>query len=80
MSYFWLSFRDSEENKNLGVCIVKASNFDEGITKAWSLNINPGGEVLGMAMTETQTQAQGLEINRLYTKAEMNFEKLKERG
>jgi len=71
MSYFWLSFSDPEINKNLGVCIIKASNFDEGIRKAWALNINPGGEVMGMEMTEAQTLAQGLEINRLYTKTEI---------
>lgn len=71
MSYFWLSFRDPEINKNLGICIVKASNFDESLTKAWTLKINPGGEVFGMKMTEMQTLAQGLEIDRLYTKAEI---------
>lgn len=72
MNYFWLSFRDPDINLNLGCTIIKDVNdLGTAIKKAWDLNINPGGEVLGTLMTEEMVKEEGLEVNKLYTRSEM---------
>lgn len=71
MNYFFMSFRDTERNKNLGVCIVSAPDFDAAIKKALGLRINPGGEIMAVKMSETMFLEEGLESDRLYTKAEL---------
>ena len=71
MNYFFMSFRDPKKNKNLGVCVVLASDFRTALKKAWDLNINPSGEVMSAKLSESEFLAEGLELDRLYTKAEM---------
>ena len=70
-NYMWLSFASEETGKNLGVCIVEASNFTEGIQKAHQKGINPGGQVAGSKMSEEQFQGEELELDRLYSREEM---------
>lgn len=71
-SYYWLSFRDPEKNENLGVAIIEdAEDLAVAVSKAHSLEINPGGEVLGVLMNKAQFNSEGLESNRLYTRQEM---------
>ncbi len=77
-NYFWLSFVDPDINKNLGCTIIEdASNLNEAISKAHSLNINPGGEVLGTPLNEEQFEEQGMESNKLYTPKELDEMKFK---
>lgn len=71
MKYLYMSFRDPEEDINLGVCIVEASNVMEGVKRSHSLKMNPGGEVMMFEMDETEYREEGLEINRLYSRSEM---------
>ncbi len=71
MDYFFMSFRDDEKNKNLGVCVVYEFDLPSALSKAWTLGINPGGEVLSVKMSESMFFEEGLELNRLYTKAEL---------
>ena len=71
MNYMWLSFADEKTGTNLGVCIVEANDFDEGLKKSWKYSINPGGHVAGYSLNEEQFQKQKVELNRLYTRQEM---------
>ena len=70
-NYMWLSFASEDTGKNLGVCIVEAENFTEGIQKAHQKDINPGGQVAGFKMNEEQFQGEELELDRLYSREEM---------
>lgn len=45
-SFWWLSFCDGSAPKFLGVCIIRACNIEEAISKSHALNIHPGGEIL----------------------------------
>ena len=69
--YFFLSFRDSDLNVNLGACIVQADSQAIAIHKAWLFKINPGGEVLGYSMTEDEYVQEDMELNRLYSPDEL---------
>lgn len=48
--WWWLSFANNE--RNLGVALVKAGDFIEAVRRAHALGINPGGEVNGWAVEE----------------------------
>jgi len=52
MNYFFLSFRNPEINRNLGVSIVKAETLHEAICSSHEKKINPGGEVLGSKINQ----------------------------
>ncbi len=52
--YYWLSF--AEETGFLGVVIVQAESYDQALQKAWELEINPGGNVLGGLMVEVPSE------------------------
>ena len=69
--YMWLSFREPKENLNLGCVIVKGSNLNDAVQRAWELNLNPGGEIAGFLLTEEQVKEENLEVERLYTKDEL---------
>jgi len=71
MSYWFLSFRDNVENHNLGVCVVEANSMENALGESWLNKCNPGGEVLFTEMTGDQFKAEGLELNRLYSRQEM---------
>lgn len=52
---YWLSFCDPEKPEGhafLGVAIIDTDNFPEAVDAAWRLEINPGGEVVGMPLPE----------------------------
>ena len=78
---WWLSFADAAGFR--GACCVEAAgdepheidaSFRAAITKANELGINPGGEVKGAALggaTPAALAEGGLELNRLYSKAEL---------
>lgn len=51
MKYWWLSFV-SDDDKFIGVCIVKASEFTDAVMKTHELKINPGGQVAGWPFEE----------------------------
>jgi len=69
--YYYLSFRDPDIDRNLGVCIVKADTLLGAINTAHNLKINPGGEVLSYRLTENEFIAQNMILNRLYSREEM---------
>jgi len=72
IEYQFMSFIDRRASKYLGACVVKAKDITEGINQAYKKGINPGGEVAAFGLTEDHFQSQGLELNRLYSKAEMD--------
>lgn len=75
MSYWWMSFCDSERPKGdkfLGALIVKADNHLEMIKRSWALHLNPGGEVMFFEIPsqyEQRIPRDWIET-RLLTKAE----------
>lgn len=48
--WLWLSFRNVQTNKNLGVAIVKAGGIIEATQQAHTMGFNPGGEVLAYVL------------------------------
>jgi hypothetical protein len=57
MKRWWMSFCDARRPQGeqfLGVCIVRAHNEAEATRVAWQLGINPGGEIMFMAIDEEQ--------------------------
>jgi hypothetical protein len=74
----WLSFCDDELPKGsqfLGVCIVEAHNFVDAVRKAHALDINPGGEVRGVAFDGIEVPPEYIE--KLLDKQQL--EKLEEK-
>lgn len=51
MSLWYLSFVDDHF---LGACVVEAPSMPDACRKAWALNINPGGQVLGVPVPENK--------------------------
>lgn len=48
---WWLSFADPHKPKGeqfLGVAIVQAASMKLAVSRTWELQINPGGEVIGV--------------------------------
>lgn len=66
--WWWLSFCDPDGipgQSFLGVAIVRASSIEDAAETAWSLGINPGGEVLGGAVNMPKSKMAF--VNRLLT-------------
>ena len=73
MKYMFLSFRDPEINKNLGACIIDdVDNVKDAVDKAWELDINPGGEVLGFLLTEEDFAQEDMDANKFYTTEQLD--------
>jgi len=80
MKNWWLSFRDVDKNRNTGCCMVQAVDREMAIGESWLRGCNPGGEVLFHEMSDEMTAAQGLEMNKLYSRDFLRargFEKVK---
>ena len=71
IEYVFLSFRDPRKNLNLGVAVIKAGTFKEAVALPHKKGVNPGGEVLGTSMTAKEFKEEGLDVDRLYSRAEM---------
>ena len=71
LSYWFLSFRDAEKNRNLGVSVVQAESMELALGESWLKRCNPGGEVLFNELSEEDFAEQGLKLNRLYSRKEM---------
>ena len=72
--YYWLSFAGPRPKRFLGVAIVEAESYDQAVQKAWELEINPGGNVLGGLMDHEPSEKW---CNRLLSRrllAEMELE------
>lgn len=72
MKWFFLSFRDSDKNLNLGCCNVQVEDHQidiDAIQKTHDLGINPGGEVMVFSTEEIEP---GWEENKLYSKQELD--------
>jgi hypothetical protein len=73
--HWWLSFADPDKPKGqtfLGVAIVpiKTDNVEAAVDKAWELDCNPGGEVLGQEFDATSVPDRY--IGRLLSQDETN--------
>ena len=67
VKWYFLSFRDSGRNRNLGCCNVSVSGgLEEALEKTRKLRINPGGEVMAYLIKEPE-----LKPDRLYSRKEM---------
>lgn len=64
-SWFWLSFRDVDENKNLGVAIVEGGGIMEACLNAKLAKCNPGGEVMGYPLDPEHLPAEELRYRLL---------------
>jgi hypothetical protein len=66
---WWLSFVDTdapdeEDHEWLGICILEAGDdVASAVQRAWTLGINPGGEVCGVKIVHAPLCA----MNRLVT-------------
>ena len=72
MNYYWFSF--SYQGMNNGVCAVQASEEKEAVQKTIDLGIHPShDDMLIFELTEDEWKQEGIELNRLYSKEEMNI-------
>lgn len=63
--WFWLSFRDVDEDKSLGVAIVEGGGIMEATLNAKLHKCNPGGEVLGYPLDPEHVPAEHLRYRLL---------------
>jgi hypothetical protein len=78
--YVFVSFSNVDTKKNLGCCIVR-SNEENWLDDCDRLGLRPNGanNIIGYPLNEEEFQAQGIELNRFYTREEMlqeGFEKI----
>ena len=70
--YTFISFAEhTGSGKHLGCCIVECVGPD-AIFVARSRGINPGGQAVIFALSQSEFEEQGLEVDRLYTRKEMD--------
>lgn len=70
--YWFMSFGSEDTGENLGCCVVAAPSGTQAQFLAHKYGINPGGQMRSNGLTKEQFELQGLELNRLYTKKEMD--------
>lgn len=73
MPWWWLSFADPDRPKGaqfLGAAIVQGRDIAEANQRAWTLKINPGGEVQGVIIDLIYEPAPGWG-DRLMSKADV---------
>jgi hypothetical protein len=81
MKYVFVSFADAHTKKNIGCCIVQVENLKEANEKCKELGLMPGTNnfARGYELEDEEAfKAQEMELNRFYSKAEMEakgFEK-----
>lgn len=66
--YWWLSFAD--ERGFLGATVVPGSSFEDALTAASLLGVNPGGDVQGIEILGGSLGP--FESGRLYSKEDIN--------
>ena len=69
LGWWWLSFVDPERDKFLGVAVVEAHGVTTATLAAHLLGVNPGGQVMGIAIPAEHVPPVEFR-NRLLTKAE----------
>lgn len=70
--WWWLSFCDTSKPKGqqfLGVVVIEGVDLRGAIQRSWALGLNPGGEVMSIALTGGTVPADGWR-NRLLTRDE----------
>lgn len=80
LSYWWLSFADSERPEGsqfLGVCIVQAKGITSAIRLTHTLGINPGGEVAGFELPD---MPESIDKVKDHTNLLLSKEELVKRG
>jgi hypothetical protein len=71
--WFWLSFADPDlpsGSQFLGVVIVKGGGMQEAIQNAWTMGINPGGEVKAIEIPDEHVPPPEFH-NKLLSKVEL---------
>lgn len=68
--WFWLSFRDVDEDKSLGVAIVEGGGVMEAALNARLRGCNPGGEVLAYPLSTEHLPAEEMRY-RLLSESEL---------
>ena len=68
MATWWLSFYKNEQI--LGVVLLNASDMSEAISRAWEMDLNPGGEIKGAEMPTGMFHEEWMD--RLLTEEEAN--------
>jgi len=70
--FWWLSFCDPDKPEGsqfLGAILIKAHGMTDALTKANVLQINPGGEVRGVALPEECNEfIRPEDVNKLLSK------------
>lgn len=72
-SWWWISFADPDKPKgsqSLGVVIVKGGGMQEALQNAWTMNINPGGQVQAIEIPDEHVPPAEFH-NRLLSRAEL---------
>lgn len=67
-TWWYLSF--VKDGAFAGGCVVEAVDMGEAVKRAWTLKINPGGEVMGIPVPEAALP-QPNDRDRLLTKDEI---------
>lgn len=80
MIYVFMSFADTHTRQNIGCCIVQVDHLKDANEKCKQLGLMPQicNEARGFPLNEQEFQQQGMELNRLYSRHEMEqmgFEK-----
>jgi hypothetical protein len=75
--FWWLSFCDPDKptgSQFIGVIVVKAHGLTDALTKCNAMMINPGGEVKGFEIPDTEETRKRLVpevLNKLITREDM---------
>ena len=78
--YVFMSFANIHTGKNIGCCVVKVNDPSEANDECKRLNLMPNvcNDARGYAMDEKGFLKQGMELNKFYSREEMQsmgFEK-----
>lgn len=68
MTFWYMSFVDSESDVFLGSCVVKGENEYDAMTNSWKTGANPGGAVMMVSLPRIPDE---IDLNRFYPLAEM---------
>jgi hypothetical protein len=75
--WFWISFADPDKPEGdqfLGVVVVQGGGMQEAIQNAWSMGINPGGQVMAFELLDDEVP------DEQYRRRLMSKEELEEAG
>lgn len=73
MVYVFMSFGSMHDGRNLGCCIVRVAEFTDANAECARLGLMPNecNEARAYLLRDEEFPAQGMELNRFYTRDEM---------